>query len=311
MQELLPHIVEFAGLERFIDQPLKKYSTGMRSRLGFSIASMGEPDILIVDEALSVGDLEFSARAGEKMQELVSAAKLVIVVTHQLGFVERYCTRVVWLERGTVKLSGLPQEVVSDYKAVMHKATPARTILDLRETPAPARAVPVVTVHELGVRFALAKQVNTGWTPFRPPWKARTEWFWALHNVSFTVNEGDILGIIGRNGAGKSTLCKVLSMILQADHGQVDVNGKLSALLTFGAGFNTQLTGSDNIYLNGMMLGVSKKMLTDLYPEIVQFSGLAAFIDEPVKHYSQGMRVRLGFSIARRFDPTYSFSMKR
>ena len=116
-------------------------------------------------------------------------------------------------------------------------------------------------------------------------------------------DSGEIIGIIGPNGAGKTTLCRVLIGVLKADRGMVLVDGEITALLGFGTGFNNQLTGKDNIYLNGMMLGLAKRKLVDLYADIVEFSGLARFMDEPIKHYSSGMRSRLGFSIAAMIEP--------
>ncbi|HBC93041.1 MAG TPA: teichoic acid ABC transporter ATP-binding protein, partial [Pelotomaculum sp.] len=120
---------------------------------------------------------------------------------------------------------------------------------------------------------------------------------------NFTVHEGDIVGIIGPNGAGKSTLCRVLSGILKADKGEVFVEGEVTALLSFGTGFNMQLTGRDNVYLNGMMLGIPKKKLLGLYEDIMEFSGLGKFMDQPVKNYSNGMKSRLGFSVAAMIKP--------
>jgi len=134
-------------------------------------------------------------------------------------------------------------------------------------------------------------------------WRKRKKSFWALKNINFTVNEGEIVGVIGRNGAGKTTLCRLISGILEPDRGNIFVKGRTTALLSFGAGFNIQLTGQDNVYLNGMMLGIPKKELRRIYSDIVEFSGIAKFIDQPVKNYSSGMRSRLGFSIAAMIKP--------
>src|SRR5699024_10415356 len=114
------------------------------------------------------------------------------------------------------------------------------------------------------------------------------EKFWALQNVNFEIKEGEVVGVIGHNGAGKSTLCKVLTNILTPDEGKVTVNGDTSVLLGYGAGFNVQLSGRDNIFLNGMLLGIPKKRIESLYPKIVEFSGLKKAIDKPVKEYSSG-----------------------
>ncbi|MBW2620963.1 MAG: ABC transporter ATP-binding protein [Deltaproteobacteria bacterium] len=126
---------------------------------------------------------------------------------------------------------------------------------------------------------------------------------WALKDVSFAGCSGDILGIIGNNGAGKTTLCRVISGLLRPDTGKIRVNGKVSAMLTLGAGFNQTLTGRENIFLNGMMLGFSKRYVKELFYDIVDFSGLGHFIDEPMKNYSSGMKSRLGFSIADMINP--------
>jgi len=127
--------------------------------------------------------------------------------------------------------------------------------------------------------------------------------FWAIENVSFTVNRGECLGIIGQNGAGKSTLLKMLSGIILPDGGKITLNGKVSALLEIGAGFHPMLTGRENIYINGAILGLSRKEIDHKFDDIVDFAELHDFIDTPVKHYSSGMYVRLGFAIAAQIQP--------
>ncbi len=127
--------------------------------------------------------------------------------------------------------------------------------------------------------------------------------FWALRDVNLTVRPGDALGIIGRNGSGKSTLLKLITGLMQPSDGTVTVRGKVAALLEVGAGFHPDLTGRENIYLNGAFLGLPKKQITRLLPDIIAFSELEKFLDEPVKHYSSGMYMRLGFSIAIHLDP--------
>jgi lipopolysaccharide transport system ATP-binding protein len=122
--------------------------------------------------------------------------------------------------------------------------------------------------------------------------------FWALKNVNFELNEGDILGIIGKNGAGKSTLLKILSKITQPTSGKIKINGKLSSLLEVGTGFHPELTGRENIFLNGAILGMSKVEIKAKFDEIVDFSAISEFIDTPVKRYSSGMYVRLAFAVA-------------
>lgn len=127
--------------------------------------------------------------------------------------------------------------------------------------------------------------------------------FWALRGVTLTANPGDVLGIIGRNGSGKTTLLKTLAGILGPDRGLVAVRGRVACLLSFGAGFHADLTGLENIYLNGTMLGLGRKSIDDRIGEIIEFSELGDFINAPIRTYSTGMRARLGFSIAALMDP--------
>jgi lipopolysaccharide transport system ATP-binding protein len=127
--------------------------------------------------------------------------------------------------------------------------------------------------------------------------------FWALRDVSFRISHGQTLGIIGENGAGKSTLLKVLSRITQPTTGTVKVYGRLASLLEVGTGFHPEFSGRDNIYLNGTMLGLSRREVRNRFDQIVEFSGLERFIDVPVKNYSSGMYVRLAFSVAAHLNP--------
>jgi len=126
---------------------------------------------------------------------------------------------------------------------------------------------------------------------------------WALKNVSFDIKEGEVCGIIGRNGAGKSTLLKILSRIIRPTCGIVRGEGKISSLLEVGTGFHPELTGRENIYISGSMLGMKKKEIQSQFDEIVEFSGIKQFIDTPVKRYSSGMYVRLAFGVAAHLDP--------
>ena len=133
--------------------------------------------------------------------------------------------------------------------------------------------------------------------------KLKYEEFWALKNVSFDVQKGEVLGIIGHKGAGKSTLLKVISGILKPTEGTLEVRGNIVPMLELGSGFDTDLTGRENIFLNGSILGYSEQYLKDKYDEIVAFSELGKFIDIPIRNYSSGMLMRLAFSIATVVQP--------
>jgi lipopolysaccharide transport system ATP-binding protein len=129
------------------------------------------------------------------------------------------------------------------------------------------------------------------------------EQFWALDKVSFEVKEGEVLGIIGRNGAGKSTLLKILSQVTTPTSGQIKIKGRIASLLEVGTGFHQELTGRENIFLNGAILGMTKAEIRKKFDEIVAFSGIEEFIDTPVKRYSSGMYVRLAFAVAAHLEP--------
>ncbi len=160
----------------------------------------------------------------------------------------------------------------------------------------------VITAVDLGLSFKFRKRKKRNAQDaiadlFRRG-RADSNRFWALSGVSFTVARGETLGVIGRNGSGKSTLMRVIGGIYLPDEGRIEVNGKVSTLLSTSAGFQPGLTGAENIYLNGVLLGLKAAEIDELFDQIVDFSELGDFIDMPVKTYSSGMNARLGFSIA-------------
>lgn len=138
---------------------------------------------------------------------------------------------------------------------------------------------------------------------FTPKKKKKKDYFWALKDIDFRINKGDVVGIIGANGAGKSTLLKVVSGVYKPTTGTVEVNGKISPMIELGAGFDGELTARENIYLNGAILGYSKEFLEQKFDEIVEFSELKDFLDVPVKNFSSGMVTKLAFSISTIVDP--------
>lgn len=133
--------------------------------------------------------------------------------------------------------------------------------------------------------------------------KVKYDKFWALKDLSFEVHAGDVLGVIGRNGAGKSTLLKVIARVLRPTTGRIQIRGRVSPLLELGAGFDKELTGRENIYLNGAILGYKKPDIRKRFDRIVSFAGLEEFVDVPIRNYSSGMVARLGFSIATDVQP--------
>jgi ABC-2 type transport system ATP-binding protein len=161
-----------------------------------------------------------------------------------------------------------------------------------------------IEVRNVGKRFRLYHERNQSLkAAVMRRGRASYEEFWALDDVSFDVDEGSTFGLIGENGSGKSTMLKCLAKILRPDRGTVEVAGKMSALLELGAGFHPELSGRENIFLNGSILGLSRRELEAKFDDIVEFAGLARFVDMPVKNYSSGMYVRLGFSVAINVDP--------
>jgi lipopolysaccharide transport system ATP-binding protein len=179
----------------------------------------------------------------------------------------------------------------------------------------------VIRVENLGKKYVIGHQAQGGYTTLRdqmsnaakslaqlfrtgqPPSASVREEFWALKEVSFNINQGDRVGIIGRNGAGKSTLLKLLSCITEPTVGRISMRGRVASLLEVGTGFHPELTGRENIYLNGAILGMGKIEIQQKFDEIVAFAEVEKFLDTPVKHYSSGMYVRLAFAVAAHLEP--------
>lgn len=177
---------------------------------------------------------------------------------------------------------------------------------------------PIIEVHDLSKKYRYGQNVQPYYTlrdtlsgilrspkhllPKTKEEKNKNE-FWALKNVSFEVKEGEVLGVIGPNGSGKSTLLKILSRITPPTKGKAILRGRVGSLLEVGTGFHQELTGRENIYLNGAILGMSRREIKKKYDEIVDFSGVEKFLDTPVKRYSSGMMVRLGFAVAAYLEP--------
>ena len=163
-----------------------------------------------------------------------------------------------------------------------------------------------IEITDVKKKFDLPLEAPGGTRSFLPSHlvsSSNTRDFWALKGISFNVEKGKMVGIIGRNGSGKSTLLKIIEGILKPTSGQVKTTGLVAAMLELGAGFHEELTGMENIFLNSAILGFSRRQVMKLLPSIIEFSGLEQFIDTPIKHYSSGMQARLGFSIAVNLDP--------
>lgn len=160
-------------------------------------------------------------------------------------------------------------------------------------------------MHDVGLfyRRQSMKQTTLKDTFLNWRWGKRPRLFWALRHVDLICHEGQTLGVVGPNGAGKSTLCLVISKILTPDEGEIAVRGKVSTLVTLGSGFNRDLSGRTNIHLYAAFLGISRREIDEKIDEIIEFSELGDFIDDPVRHYSSGMRARLGFSVATTLNP--------
>ena len=181
----------------------------------------------------------------------------------------------------------------------------------------------IITVQNLSKKYTIGHQTHGSYQTFRDtlahqarslyqrvrhpfspnPEEVRTEEFWALKDINFEVNQGDRIGIIGRNGAGKSTLLKILSRITHPTTGRIHLKGRVSSLLEVGTGFHPELTGRENIFLNGAVLGMGKLEIKRKFDEIVAFAEVEKFLDTPVKRYSSGMYVRLAFSVAAHLEP--------
>jgi teichoic acid transport system ATP-binding protein len=164
----------------------------------------------------------------------------------------------------------------------------------------------MVEINDLGIKFKMGKRQRSGALAFlleRSLSRRRQRGeFWALRHVSFTVESGETVGIIGRNGSGKSTLLRVIAGVYPPDEGKVSVDGEVSTLFSLGTGFNAELSGRDNIYLDGIMIGMTKNQIDGIIDDIIEFTELGDFIDMPVRNYSTGMRARLGFAIAMNSD---------
>lgn len=178
---------------------------------------------------------------------------------------------------------------------------------------------PIITVENLGKRYRLRHEAKAPYHTLREALAGKVrrmflggtpeshsltqEDFWALRDVNFTIDRGDVVGIIGRNGAGKSTLLKILSRITEPTKGRIRLGGRVASLLEVGTGFHPELSGRENIFLNGAILGMTKPEIRSKFDEIVAFAEVAKFLDTPVKHYSSGMYMRLAFAVAAHLNP--------
>lgn len=163
---------------------------------------------------------------------------------------------------------------------------------------------PIIEFKNVSKRFTLQKQKTfKELLPAFLQGKKTKKEFWALKNINFTINRGETVGIIGPNGSGKSTILKLIAGVMSPTKGSVTTKGTVSPLIELGAGFHSELTGRENIYLNGSILGLKQKEINKNYEEIVDFAELRSFIDQPIKYYSSGMYMRLGFSVAIHTNP--------
>ena len=175
-----------------------------------------------------------------------------------------------------------------------------------RRSPLPAAAEPRIELCGVSLCYRLAKQRIRSFKEYAIHFMKGSlayEQLWALRDVALTIHSGETVGIVGRNGAGKSTLLKVISQVLKPTAGVATVRGRLSPILELGTGFDRELTGFENIYLNALLLGHSRREVADAIDEIVEFSGLGDFVRAPIRNYSSGMLARLGFAVATAWLP--------
>ena len=171
---------------------------------------------------------------------------------------------------------------------------------------------PVIEINQLGKKYrissnesylALRDVISNGIKTVFKSGKANKEDFWALQDINLQIEQGERIGIIGKNGAGKSTLLKILSRVTWPTTGEAIIRGRLASLLEVGTGFHPELTGRDNIFFNGSILGLKKTEIIKQFDDIVDFSGVEKFLDTPLKHYSSGMQLRLAFAVAAHLEP--------
>ncbi len=177
------------------------------------------------------------------------------------------------------------------------------------------KMVPIIKAENIGKKFDISpfdkdtiytirgKLINTLKKPFQKSKKNKSQDFWALKGIDFEIQRGDRIGIIGKNGAGKSTLLKIISRITEPSTGRMEINGRVAGLLEIGTGFHHELTGRENIYLNGAVLGMTRSEITSKFDEIVDFAGIEFFLNTPLRYYSSGMYTKLAFAVAAHLEP--------